>query len=254
MLSQKQKPDVWIVVDNSSTPAYDWSISQDLPMVQYERIHGTHPIGFLRNRCIELALKAGAEYIVFWDDDDYYPPTRISSGVGALNANPDMDIAGSSRMFLLLVRENVMMETGPHGSNHATAATWTVRRKYAESHRFLDEKARGEEVGFTNGWTAKMFQVPAEDTIVVMGHGRNTVDKSDILANPQKYKSKIVNSDNGKMLLRARWPVSWDLFQATFVASRCDRLPENTPMVPSPSAEYLIPHIVGTEESAERRA
>jgi len=223
-------------------------------MVRYERIHEPRPIGFLRNRCIELALAAGAEYIVFWDDDDYYPPTRISCGVGALNANPEMDIAGSSRMFLFLVRENVMMETGPHGPHHATGATWTVRRKYAESHRFLDEKAKGEEVNFTNGWTAKMFQLPAEETIVVMGHGRNTVDKSDILANPQKYNSKVINSDNGKMLLRSRWPVPWGLFQATFVGARCDQPPENTPMVPSPSADYLTPRIAGIGESAERRA
>ena len=223
-------------------------------MVQYERIHEPHPIGFLRNRCIELALAAGAEYIVFWDDDDYYPPTRISSGVGALVANPEIDISGSSRMFLFLVRENVMMETGPHGPHHATAATWTVRRRYAETHRFLDTKLKGEELHFTQQWTAKMFQLPAEDVIVVMGHGRNTVDKSDILANPATYNSKVVNSDNGKMLLRSRWPVPWDLFQSTFVAARYDKLPESTPTVPSPSAEYLIRHIVGIEESAEHHA
>ena len=46
------------------------------------------PIGKLRNRCLDLALAAGADYIVFWDDDDYYVPQRISAGIRALEQNP----------------------------------------------------------------------------------------------------------------------------------------------------------------------
>lgn len=254
MIAQKQQPDLWIIVDNSSTPAYDWSVSKDFPIVQYERILGVHPIGFLRNKCIEMALKAGAEYIVFWDDDDYYPPTRISAGITALCANPNADIAGSSHMFLFLVRENVMMEVGPYALHHATAATWIVRRSYAETHRFIDTKARGEELEFTNKWKATMVQLRAEDTIVVMGHGRNTVDKSNILIDPKRYRGNIINSDNGKMILRSRWPVAWDLFQSTFFAVRCDRPPENILTVPGQMAENPNLRIVGIEESAEHRA
>jgi glycosyltransferase involved in cell wall biosynthesis len=173
MLAQHQKPDLWIVLDNSSTPGYDWSPAKDLDLVRYVRMTEPMSIGELRNRCLELALEAGADFIVFWDDDDYYPPTRISSGIDALRAHPDADIAGSSKTYVFLVRENVFMETGPFGPHHATAATWTVRRRYAETHRFLDKK-RGEEYDFTGQWSANLVQVPAEDAIVVMGHGRNT--------------------------------------------------------------------------------
>lgn len=214
---QLRKPDLWIVVDNSSTPAYDWYVATKHPGVLYERIYEPKTIGALRNRCLELALENGADYIVFWDDDDYYPPTRISTGVSALEANPDADISASSKMYVLLTRENVLMTVGPYGEQHGTAATHTIRRRYAETHRFPD-KAKGEELEFTGQWTANMIQVPAEEMIVVMGHGRNTVDKSDLLKRPQLYLANVLNADNGKMIVRSRWPLPWEVFRTTFLA------------------------------------
>lgn len=230
MLMQKTKPDKWIIVDNSYTPAYDWSVSTSVPFVEYHMVYGQQTIGSLRNKCMELALQAGADYIVFWDDDDYYPPERISAGIEALQNDPTADIAASSRMYVLLTRENVLLEVGPYGEKHGTAATYTIRRRYAETHRFLD-KARGEEYEFTNQWTANLIQVPAEKTIVVMGHSRNTVNKSDILKTPQVFSGKILNDSNGKMVVRSRWPIPWDLFRSTFVDGEYVRLRENTPQV-----------------------
>ncbi len=52
------------------------------------------PIGKLRNRCLDLALAAGADYIVFWDDDDYYVPQRISAGIRALEQKPKAEFSG----------------------------------------------------------------------------------------------------------------------------------------------------------------
>jgi glycosyltransferase involved in cell wall biosynthesis len=216
MNGQIRKPDVWIVLDNSTSPAEDWSLSQQHPLVDYHRVTGVEPIGSLRNKCLELALEQGADYIVFWDDDDYYPPTRISSGVAALEANPTSDIAGSSKMFMLLTVENVLMTVGPYGPTHATAATWTIRKSYADTHRFDPTKTRGEELTFTNNWKANLIQVPPEQSIVVMGHKRNTVDKSDVLRKPQVYLASIVNDANGKQMFRMRWPVQWDLWKSTF--------------------------------------
>jgi glycosyltransferase involved in cell wall biosynthesis len=214
MEAQIRKPDLWVVVDNSSTPAEDWSIATG---VHYERVHEPRPIGWLRNRCIDIALKKGAEYIVFWDDDDFYPPTRISSGVEALEKNPTADISGSSKMYLLLTRENVLMTTGPFHDKHATAATWTVRRRVAETHRFDETKEKGEEVTFTKNWAVNVVQLPPEDMIVVMGHSRNTVDKSDLLKRPHVYNATIINDANGRMCVRIRWPtLPWDLFRSTF--------------------------------------
>ena len=253
MLMQKQKPDKWIVLDNSSCPAYDWSVSADIPFVDYHKVYGAHTIGELRNKCLELALAEGAETIVFWDDDDYYPPQRISSGIRALQDNPTADIAASSHMYLLLTKENVFMEVGPFGPKHGTAATYTIRRRYAETNRFPD-KSRGEELGFTNNWTANMVQVPAEDTIVVMGHNRNTVNKSMIYKNPSMFRGKVLNADNGKMILRSRWPVPWDLFRSTFVDGEYVRLRENSPESLNHSVTDPSPRTEETGVSDEHHA
>jgi glycosyltransferase involved in cell wall biosynthesis len=241
-------------VDNSTRPADDWSVAKDLSWVHYERVFQEKPIGWLRNRCLELALENGADYIVFWDDDDYYPPTRISSGVNALEADPSLDMTGSSKMYLLLTRENVLMTTGPFHDRHATAATHTIRRSYAETHRFDPEKTRGEEVTFTKGWTAKIKQIPAEEVIVVMGHTRNTVDKSQLLLRPKTFNATIVNDINGKMVFRARWPVQWDLWKRTFVDEAPALLPDCLPWGAEPPEGCPTPHTAGTEGSAEHRA
>ncbi len=213
---QERKADLWIVLDNSTNPEEDWSVSQENPIVKYERVEGEKPIGWLRNRCLDLALAEGADYIVFWDDDDYYPPKRISGGLEALAKNPDADFAGSSLMYLLVVPENALLTTGPFHANHATAATWTLRRKTAEQNRFDPEKLRGEEVTFTKDWALKVAQVNAEECIVVMGHTRNTVNKSDVYKRPRMYNGEIKNEINGKMVFRVRWPVPWDIWKATF--------------------------------------
>lgn len=254
LLSQKLKPDLWIVVDNSSRPADDWSIAKDLSWVVYDRVYEPRPIGWLRNRCLDLALEQGADYIVFWDDDDYYPPTRISAGVAALEADPTLDMTGSSMMYLLLTRENVLMTTGPFRETHATAATHTIRRRYAETHRFDPEKARGEEITFTNGWTAALKQMDPEETIVVMGHSRNTVDKSQLLLRPQMFNAKIVNDINGKMVFRARWPVPWDLWKRTFVDEAPTQLLDCIPWGAEPPEGCPMPRTEGTEASVERHA
>ena len=216
MNHQILKPDVWVVVDNSTTPADDWAPAKDDPRVSYTRIYEPMTIAALRNVCLEKALELGADYIVFWDDDDYYPPTRISTGVNALESNPEADLAASSKMFILLTQENVLMQVGPYGEYHGTAATYTIRRRYAEANRFDPAKTRGEELSFTKEWKAKLIQVPAEETIVVMGHAKNTVNKSEVYENPTKFNAKSLNEANGKMIFRMRWPVQWDLFRSTF--------------------------------------
>ena len=217
MKRQTVQPDVWIVVDNSDSEEQGWKQVEGIVLF---RLAGQQPIGKMRNICIEHALAYKPDYIVFWDDDDYYHPRRIEHNVKALKKNPWADISASSKMFLLLTRENVMMSTGPFGKTHGTAATFCVRGKYVKKNRFDESKERGEEVSFTNGWTANLVQVEKpEEMIVVMGHSRNTVNKSDLLARPKLYNADIIDAANGKMYFRMQWNLSsqeWDLFRTTF--------------------------------------
>lgn len=253
MMAQIQKPDLWIVVDNSDDDAHDWSVARDYPNVRYTRVREQHTVGSLRNICLAQVRQTAAEFVVFWDDDDYYPPTRISSGVEALIKTPLAQIAASSHMYMLLTKENVFMEVGPFKPTHGTAATYTIRRRYIDTQSFPD-KARGEELEFTNNWTTPMVQVPAEDTIVVLGHSRNTVDKSQVYAMPQTFNARVINAANGKMVVRSRWPIPWDLFRSTFVDGEYARLRESTQKGPSQKEGNPTRHTGGTGGSVAHRA
>jgi len=216
MRTQSLQPDHWIVLDNSDTPEKGWVTSDALTV---KRVGGTQTIAWMRNHILDMAIEMGADFIVFWDDDDYYPPQRIRTGVEALCKNPKAEIACASMMYVLLTQENCMMTVGPYAESHGTAATYTIRRGYAATHRFDVNRTFGEEASFTRGWEAKMIQLPAEDTIVVMGHKWNTVSKSDMFWNPDKYLAKVVNNINGKQAWRSRWRLSqelWDLWRTTF--------------------------------------
>ena len=96
MSTQLCTPDLWIIVDNGG----EWEQSKACPDVLYDRVVDPKPIGWLRNRCLELALEQGADYIVFWDDDDYYPPTRVSHAVEMLVSHPEALCAGSSEIYI----------------------------------------------------------------------------------------------------------------------------------------------------------
>lgn len=240
-------------MDNSTLPAHDWSLSTELPFVDYHHVPQRETIGALRNRCIDRALELGAEYLVFWDDDDYYPPERIATGVDALIANPNADLAATSHMYVLLTKENVFLEVGPFNQSHGTAATYTLRRRFVETHRFPD-KSRGEEREFTDEWKANIVQVPCEKTIVVMGHSHNTINKSDIYRSPAVFRGKVLNDVNGKMTVRTRWPIPWDLFRSTYVDGEYVRLRESIPPEPSYSVMNPSPRTEETAAFYERRA
>jgi|688.fasta_scaffold00948_5 hypothetical protein len=210
---------VWIIVDNSDTPEQSWDISKSHSKVKYTHVEGKRPIGELRNICIAEALKTDADYISFWDDDDFYVPHRFTHAISKLDANPECMYVGCSELFLLLVRENVVIKVGPYGENHSTAASWVLRRAYAETNKFDPSATKGEESLFMHNWKTKMAMIDPSDCILVMGHSGNTVDKSQVRTKAAQFMSKDVNSANGKMVARMQWfksPEVWAQFQSTF--------------------------------------
>ena len=246
---------VWIIVDNSDDPAQSWEVAKSHPKVQYHAVPGKQTVGALRNRCLEFALQTEAEYVVFWDDDDYYPPTRISSGIRTLEQNPKAMYSGCSVLYLLLTQENLLLKVGPYGNQHSTAATWTIRRALAETRRFDETAAKAEESSFTNDWRVPMAVVAPEETILVMGHSHNTVNKSEVGRDPKRYLAATVNSANGKMVARVRWfqtPEVWDTWKSTFFGASNGPLPVTTSGSPTTaSAEPVTAHTEAPAASDE---
>lgn len=224
MRKQTYKNIHWIVVDNSddNDDSKSWAGIQEAKHerpLTYIRIHERKPIGSLRNICLVEALKLNPKYIAFWDDDDFYVPQRIAKSVEALEKDASFDIVGCEILPVFLSRENVLMETGPYGKNHSTAATYVFRASICEKRRFEEGAWKAEEGSFTRDWTLPMIMLPNKDVILVIGHQHNTVNKSQMLADPAKFAARITNNANAKNVVRFQWMRDselWDCFCRTF--------------------------------------
>jgi len=219
----------WIVVDNSSEDSKSWEDIQKiegLPPVTYVRIREKQTIGFLRNKLIEEAKKTPAKYIAFWDDDDFYPPQRIEKSVEALEQNPKYEIVGTEIMPVFISEDNVLMEVGPYGTNHATASCWLFRSSITGDRRFNDKDVKAEEGSFTRDWTLPMIMLPNRDIILVIGHAHNTVSKRQMVPDPARFAGKLTETANGKNVVRYQWLKDrelWDCFRKTFLPDEAGR-------------------------------
>ena len=120
------------------------------------------------------------DIIVCMDDDDYYPPTRVSHAVYRLQQSTAL-IAGCSQAYIYFYNTGQFFQFKRiFGKGHSTNNCLAYKRAYLENHEHLSGLAKGEEASFTNNFTEPMEQLDPMKTIVISGHGNNTVDKSSL--------------------------------------------------------------------------
>jgi len=207
----------WIIIDDGTDPVEDL-VSQH-PCVKYYRLEEKISLGKKRNMMHE---KACGDIIVYMDDDDYYPPERVSHAVETLlhhkKKKTGIKLAGSSEMYIYFKSENLrfprhgssgravvsepfpldpattgpatqgrgqMVQFGPYGSNHATAATFAFWKELlSEMNLAYEEDAcLAEERAFLRGYTVPMAQLDPMKVILVFSHEHNTFDKRMLLQN-----------------------------------------------------------------------
>jgi hypothetical protein len=118
------------------------------------------------------------------DDDDYYPPERVSHAVETLIKNPTVLCAGSSEMYIYFKDTNQMVQFGPYGPNHATAGTFAFRKELLQEHKYNNDACLAEEREFLKGYTVPFVQLDSMKTILVFSHRHNTFDKRTLLQDP----------------------------------------------------------------------
>jgi glycosyltransferase involved in cell wall biosynthesis len=166
----------WIIVDDGRESVEDLFIEaqQTLPNIRYVRLDEKLRIGAKRNLLNSLAI---GDIIVAMDDDDYYPPVRVESVVSAFRKYPKVDLAGSSEMDLYYTDEKKIYTLGPFGIKHATNGTMAWRKKYSDKHKYDEFVTMTEEGSFLDNYFHQMIQLDPKDTILVICHSDNTVDK-----------------------------------------------------------------------------
>jgi glycosyltransferase involved in cell wall biosynthesis len=172
----------WIIIDDGTDTIED--IISGVPQVKYYRYEKKMSLGEKRNLMHE---KATGSILVYMDDDDYYPPNRVSHAVETLEKNPRALCAGSSEMYIYFKHMHKMIQFGPYGPNHATAATFAFRRELLSQTKYENDAAVGEEKQFLKNYTIPFVQLDPMKTILVFSHVHNSFDKKTLLEKPNQY-------------------------------------------------------------------
>jgi glycosyltransferase involved in cell wall biosynthesis len=165
----------WIIIDDGTDKIED--LVSHIPQVRYFKYDEKLTLGKKRNISNE---KAKGDIIVYMDDDDYYPPERVTHAVDRLKESKAL-CAGSSAMFIYFKHIDKMLQFGPYGPNHATAATFAFKRELLKQTRFNEEACVAEERVFLKNYSIPFVQLDSLKTILVFSHNHNSFDKKELL-------------------------------------------------------------------------
>ena len=168
----------WIIIDDGTDKIED--LVKDIPEVKYFKYDTKMTLGEKRNVMHE---KTKGAIIVYMDDDDYYPPKRVSHAVEMLTKNPKALCAGSSELYIYFNHINKMFQFGPYGPNHATAGTFAFKKELLKDHKYENNASLAEEKAFLKNYTVPFVQLDPLKTILVFSHQHNTFDKTKLLVN-----------------------------------------------------------------------
>jgi glycosyltransferase involved in cell wall biosynthesis len=181
----------WIIIDDGTDKIGD--LVRHIPQVKYFAYNEKMPLGKKRNIMHD---KTKGDIIVYMDDDDYYPPERVSHAVDRLTKDPKALCAGSSEIYIYFKHITKMYQFGPYSPTHSTAGTFAFKRKLLRMTRYEDTAALAEEKHFLKNYTIPFVQLDPLKTILVFSHSHNTFDKRRLLEdnpNPQYTKESNKN-------------------------------------------------------------
>ena len=167
----------WVIIDDGQDSVEDLFAkpNPNLPTVRYIRKEEKMTLGEKRNL---LNAEARGEILVAMDDDDYYYPERVAAAVNALRANPKVDLAGSSEMYMYFTDVKEIWKLGPYAPYHATNGTMAWRKRYADTHKYDESVAFAEEKSFLENYKNPLIQLDPKKVMLVMSHSENTFDKT----------------------------------------------------------------------------
>ena len=171
----------WIIIDDGTDLIEDLVINH--PQVKYYKYDTKMTLGKKRNLMHE---KSCGDILVYMDDDDYYPSTRVSHAVNTLLQNPSALCAGASEIYIYYKHIQKMYQFGPYSKTHATAGTFAFKKELLKQTRYNDETSLSEEKEFLKDYTIPFVQLDPQHTILVFSHIHNTFDKRKLLEDTYK--------------------------------------------------------------------
>lgn len=171
----------WIIVDDGTDPVQDLIEQSGITQIRYFRETRKMALGEKRNY---MHKKIKGTIVVYMDDDDYYPPERVSHAVETLTAHREAMCVGASEIYVYFKHIQKMYQSGPYSNTHATAGTFAFRAEMLKDCAYEDHAALAEERFFLKNYTVPFAQLDPLKTILVFSHNHNTFDKKKLLENP----------------------------------------------------------------------
>ena len=178
----------WIIVDDGTDKIQDLIDKSEIHQIKYFPLKDKMTLGAKRNF---MHSKTSGSIIVYMDDDDYYPPERVSHAVDVLQQNRNALCCGSSELYVYFKHISSMYQMGPYGPNHATAGTFAFRKELLNITKYNESASLAEEREFLHEYTIPFVQLNPLKTILVFSHNHNTFDKKKLLENPNPQFTKV---------------------------------------------------------------
>jgi hypothetical protein len=133
-------------------------------------------IGKYRNLANQVAE---GDFFLWMDDDDYYYPTYFEEAVSGWKIS-GKQLVGCSANYIYDNYYQCFFKSLGFGPNHTINCILGYSREYGKTHLYEDDKERGEEKHFLEGYKNPMYQMNPDKTIMQFSHGRNTFNKNKL--------------------------------------------------------------------------
>lgn len=187
MIAEQTYPNIveWIIVEGSQIEAERnrnaeiiHAMTNPSCCIRYIMSARGQPLGCLGSLRQAANDAAIGEFRVVMDDDDYYPPTRVSHAIYRLQTSKKK-IAGCSAMFMYDYGLRSLYQFRPFGPHHSTSSCMAWKRSYDGTYDLTERVS--DEFRFTSGFTRPMVQLDPLHTIVQSSHGANTFAKQGLI-------------------------------------------------------------------------
>jgi hypothetical protein len=191
-----------IILDDSDNNNEDIINDSKLENVKYIYSEEKIKLGKKRNILNEMAINNKAEYIICFDDDDYYTQDKVSYTIRMMISRKSL-ISGCTTIYVYYTSLKKIYKFGPYNNNHCTNGTMAYHINFIlkNNRKYDDESIKSEEKYFLNNFSENILQLEPLKNILCISHKTNTVDKLNKIIYGEEYTQNIKKLIKDKSLL-----------------------------------------------------
>ena len=162
----------WIIGDDGTDKIGD--LVKGIPYVKYIEYPKKLQLGEKRNAIMK---EATGEIIIHFDDDDYYPPDRISHAVTKLEESGKL-VGFVPYIHIYFKHIGELRRVGPFPKYCAPEASFVYRREILDSTEYTNKDSIGEGISFLKKCNDSFVELSPRSSILCFSHDHNSVPKS----------------------------------------------------------------------------